>query len=527
MHCILHIYKIFLLLSSTGLLSIKVTSAQEGSSYFFYQQPRYPRDCKEARDQCISDNFSGVYTIKPDGYPQPFEVYCSNDISSGGWTVIQRQIDGSLTFRRNWEDYKNGFGFLSSEFWIGHDKLSYLTNQAVYELRIDIVLSNGSSFHVKYNSFRISDEWSDYRLVSLEVFRSNWSCIASTCPLNMTQGSCTCQDVCTDPIEKTDCYVDCLETCVPEGCLVTETSSFIRIGESFINTDCTQNCTCVGNQLSCHGNYECSTDATCGVKDEIRKCYCDEDYEGDGETCIRNTFRDCYDAQQAGHTTDGVYTILPTGRPGGTPFTVFCDMTTAGGGWTVFQRRTDGVTEFYRDWNEYKQGFGSLDAGNDFWLGNDKIFYLTNQMQYKLRVDIVTSGGSSRYAEYTSFQIGDENAKYRMSIGSYTGNAYDGMDYTNGISFSTRDQDNDGCDLHNYAEGHRGAWWFDDSTCQTCYYSYRYCNYFETRASCNNVGTTSNLNGVYNGGNGQNIFWYNNNYCNLNSAEMKIRPSSV
>lgn len=84
--------------------------------------------------------------------------------------VIQRGINLSLTFSRNWEDYKNGFGFLSSEFWIGNDKLSYLTNQALYELRIDITPCNGSSFYVNYNSFRISDEWSKYALASVGNF---------------------------------------------------------------------------------------------------------------------------------------------------------------------------------------------------------------------------------------------------------------------------------------------------------------------------------------------------------------------
>ena len=104
---------------------------------------------------------------------------------------------------------------------------------------------------------------------------------------------------------------------------------------------------------------------------------------------------------------------------------VFCDMTTDGGGWTVFQRRLDGSVDFYLDWASYKNGFGNL--SREFWLGNDNLHRLTAANDVILRADLEDFDGDIRYAEYTTFKVADESDNYRLLIGGYSGTAGDSM----------------------------------------------------------------------------------------------------
>ena len=98
---------------------------------------------------------------------------------------------------------------------------------------------------------------------------------------------------------------------------------------------------------------------------------------------------------------------------------MFCDQTTVGGGWLVFQKRLDGSVDFYRGWTEYKRGFGPLTG--EFWLGLDKIHRLTSSGSYKLRVDLEDFAENTYYAEYDLFKAASEGEKYKLSVGSYTG----------------------------------------------------------------------------------------------------------
>ena len=126
--------------------------------------------------------------------------------------------------------------------------------------------------------------------------------------------------------------------------------------------------------------------------------------------------KNCADTYKAGERESRVYTINPDDSG---VIDVFCDQTTAGGGWLVFQKRLDGSVDFYRDWTEYKSGFGNLTG--EFWLGLDKIHRLTSSGKYKLRVDLEPFAGNITYAEYDSFDVAREEQKYELNLGSFSG----------------------------------------------------------------------------------------------------------
>ena len=195
-----------------------------------------------------------------------------------------------------------------------------------------------------------------------------------------------------------------------------------------------------------------------------------------------------------------MYSVNPDGK---VHFIVYCDMRTDGGGWTVFQRRQDGSVDFYRGWNDYKSGFGQLTA--EFWLGNDKIHRLTASRRSSLRVELEDWNGVRAYAKYGKFNIGDEQAQYRLEVGSYSGTAGDSLaSWHNNMAFTTKDRDNDRSSSNNCAIRWSGAWWYEN------------CH-------------SSNLNGKYLGDkiDNQGARWYHfRRSLSLKSTEMKLRPAS-
>ncbi|XP_033106276.1 microfibril-associated glycoprotein 4-like [Anneissia japonica] len=117
-----------------------------------------PRDCLDVRN--FGGQRSGVYVIYPQSVEncRPVRVWCDQSQSNGGWTVIQRRVDGSVDFLRDWDAYKTGFGSVAGEHWLGLENMHHLTIQGRYELRVRIEDFAGQSREAEYRLFRVGNE---------------------------------------------------------------------------------------------------------------------------------------------------------------------------------------------------------------------------------------------------------------------------------------------------------------------------------------------------------------------------------
>ncbi|XP_034473410.1 ficolin-2-like [Drosophila innubila] len=143
------------------------------------------------------------------------------------------------------------------------------------------------------------------------------------------------------------------------------------------------------------------------------------------------------------------------------PLKVVCDAETEGEGWIIILRRMDGSVDFYRNWAEYKEGFGDLNG--EFFLGLDKIHALTTDRNHELLVVLEDHEEIGAFEMYDSFAIGDEDQQYILhTLGNATGSAGDSLSEHRGMKFTTKDRDNDSQKDGNCAVDFTGAWWFHD-----------------------------------------------------------------
>ncbi|XP_014031430.1 fibrinogen-like protein 1-like protein [Salmo salar] len=122
----------------------------------------YPRDCYEMLMGSGSPARDGVYLIQPGDYP--ILAYCA--MQDGGWTVVQHiTVNSSVDFDRTWVEYKQGFGVLNGDHWLGNEHLHHLTRgPGRYKLGVKLVDKDAVAKIGEYDPFMVEDERSGFRL---------------------------------------------------------------------------------------------------------------------------------------------------------------------------------------------------------------------------------------------------------------------------------------------------------------------------------------------------------------------------
>ncbi|KAF7689203.1 microfibril-associated glycoprotein 4-like [Silurus meridionalis] len=222
-----------------------------------------------------------------------------------------------------------------------------------------------------------------------------------------------------------------------------------------------------------------------------------------GPAYVRLLPQDCHEIYRGGINRSGVYTIYPSDN---SPVQVYCEIGCSEDsvqGWTVIQRRIDGSVNFYRSWEQYKNGFGN--KSGEYWLGLENLYKMTHNKLYELQVDLVDNDEAKASTLYTTFSVGG-GSNYVLQVGGFVDKgAGDSLSYHSGQRFSTYDNEQNpyGC-----ARSYFSGFWFN-----ACHYA--------------------NPNGIYLGRQDSTYFaignvWYTwRGYeYGLKSITMKIRPVS-
>ncbi|XP_031556124.1 uncharacterized protein LOC116292922 [Actinia tenebrosa] len=212
-----------------------------------------------------------------------------------------------------------------------------------------------------------------------------------------------------------------------------------------------------------------------------------------GHTKKVTGYTSCYGHFVNGQTKSGYYSIKTKEE---LAKTVYCDMETYGGGWTVIQRRLNGSVNFFRDWSSYKNGFGSVHG--EHWIGNNVATMSGFPFKSELRIELETFDGERGVGGYEYFEIGSPD--YTIKVSDFHGDIGDSLSDLNEMPFSTWDKDTPALTCSNVT---KNGWWN-----------------FEAGSKCL---TPSNLNGRY-----DSMTWKSwKGSQSLKKSEMKVRPAKA
>merc|ERR1711892_1337585 len=102
--------------------------------------------------------------------------------------------------------------------------------------------------------------------------------------------------------------------------------------------------------------------------------------------------------------------------------TAICENDQLGGSFTVIQNRKNGSEPFDRNWDDYKNGFGTVAAldsaaceEGEFWLGNEYIYAMQNKgAANALKIRMSRHDGQVGQVSYSNFKVASEREQYQL-----------------------------------------------------------------------------------------------------------------
>ncbi|ALC39529.1 maker493 [Drosophila busckii] len=458
-------------------IDAKMLQLCEQKLHDLQNKAKYPTSCLGSKSGKKSVELSATNS---------FTVLCESipKFPGNGWTVIQRRIQGQLSFNQNWQSYEKGFGDYDSEFFLGLDKIHQLTSSQPHELII-YASTYGTPYYDRYDNFSISDKSQSYKITQLGTYTGN---------LGDILGDSLSLRFFTSVESK---WAQC-NGWWSRFCKSHPNSNYDRYGKILLNN----------NYYISYSSDVCSVKSYCAT-------YC---YK------LMERFESKHNALQTEHDNAHILELKQTIErmkqelqqlkkplsscleqltgvttltlPGNESFQVLCNAFQADGGWTVVQRRQSGAENFNRNWTDYVAGFGNLNG--EFFIGLHKLHLLTTSQPHELYIQMKNSTNAERYARYGLFEISSALEDYQISrLTQFSGNVDDAFSHHLGMKFSTPDKDNDKLPDENCAATFKSGWWFNN--CHMC-----------------------NLNGFY--GETTAINWNPWQLGNLRFTQMLIRP---
>lgn len=121
------------------------------------------RNCSEIYDAGFT--VSGIYRVDPSDGQGAFGVFCDQQTASGGWTLLLRRFDGSLTFDRGKKAYVyDGLGDITGEYLMALEKIRRLTGANPFTLRFDLEAPDGEKRYAEYSGTLLGDLASKFKI---------------------------------------------------------------------------------------------------------------------------------------------------------------------------------------------------------------------------------------------------------------------------------------------------------------------------------------------------------------------------